>query len=298
LRLIGMSTAVSRGLLLAVPVLFAPLLSASGDPFEQAQRLYQQTDYKASLQALDVVLNQDRSLNAAAHELAGKDHFMLGAYKKATEDFEKALALDPANSDYELWLGRAHGRRAETGGWLSAPSQASQARQCFETAVALNPANHEAMNDLFEYYLNAPAFLGGGVDKAEAIALRIAQERPAESQFELAQLAERRKQYDAAESHLRRAVELAPREVGRVLDLARFLAKRGRLTESDAHFEEAEKIAPHDPRVAFAVAKTNIENRRNLDHARRLLRQYLAADITPDDPPKQAAEQLLHQAPE
>jgi tetratricopeptide (TPR) repeat protein len=284
--------------LFAVPALFA-----SGDAFEQAQTLYQHTDYKASLQALDVVF-KDRSpgaavqLGTAAHALAGKNHFMLGAYKKATDEFEKALAIDPANSDYELWLGRAHGRRAETGGWLSAPSQASQARQCFEKAVALNPANHEAMNDLFEYYLNAPAFLGGGMDKAEAIALRIAPDRPAESHFELAQLAERRKQYDTAESHLRRAVELAPREAGRVLDLARFLAKRGRLTESDAHFAQADRLAPHDPRVAFAQAKTDIENRRNLDQARKLLRQYLASDITPDDPPKQAAEQLLLQARE
>jgi Flp pilus assembly protein TadD len=289
-----MRASVQLGLLFAASV----LLIASGDVFEQAQRLYQHTDYKASLQALDGVLHQDRSPNAAAHALAGKNHFMLAAYKKATDEFEKALALDPANSDYELWLGRAHGRRAETGGWLSAPSQASQARQCFEKAVALNPANHEAMNDLFEYYLNAPAFLGGGLDKAEAIAARIAQERPAESQFELAQLAERRKQYDTAESHLRRAVELAPREAGRVLDLARFLAKRGRLTESDAHFAEAEKIAPHDPRVAFAEAQADIENHRHLDRAKKLLRQYLAAEITPDDPPKQAAEQLLQQAPE
>lgn len=290
-------------------LLAASALFAAGDDagdiaaaaIGQAQRLYQQTEYKSSLQLLEPVLHPDRAAGAvaaAAHELAGKDHFMLGAYKKAAGEFEKAAAIDPANSDYELWLGRAHGRLAETGGWLSAPGQASQTRQCFEKAVALDPSNHEALNDLFAYYLNAPGFLGGGIEKAEAIALRIALERPAESQFELAQLAEHRKQYDVAESHLRRAVELAPREVGRVLDLARFLAKRGRLTESDARFAEAEKIAPHDPRVAFARAKTDIENRRNLAQAKKLLHQYLTAQITPDDPPKQDAEQLLSQAPE
>ncbi len=291
---------MSFGVALATVVAFAGG-DGAGDTIGLAQHLYQQTEYKSSLQVLEFVLRQDRSGNAAAgpaHELAGKDYFMLGSYKKAVGEFEKAVAINPANSDYELWLGRAHGRLAETGGWLSAPSQASQTRQCFEKAVALDPSNLVALNDLFAYYLNAPGFLGGGIEKAEAVALRTAVERPAESQFELAQLAEHRKQYDVAESHLRRAVELAPREVGRVLDLARFLAKRGRLTESDAGFADAEKIAPHDPRVAFARAKTDIENRRNLEQAKKLLHQYLAAQITPDDPPKQAAEQLLSQTQE
>jgi len=270
----------------------ASLSFGAGDVFEQAEQLYWHTDYHASLR----LLASDHNPNAAFYGLTGKDHFMLGEYKKAVESFEKAAALEPGNSDYQLWLGRAYGRRAETGGWLSAGGNAVKARQSFEKAVALDPGNREALNDLFDYYLNAPGLLGGGADKAEAIARRIASERPAESEFEQAQLAEHRKQFDAAEAHLRRAIEFAPREVGRVLDLAHFLAKRGRLEESDAHFTAAERLAPHDPNVAFAEAKTDIENRRKLDRARKLLEQYLAAEITPDDPPKQTAEQLLRTA--
>jgi len=265
---------------------------AADSGFDQADRLYRRTDYKASLR----LLAAEHNPNAATHNLIGKDHFMLGEYKKAVEAFEKAVAIEPGNSMYELWLGRAYGRRAETGGWFGAAGNASKARQCFEKAVALDPHNREALNDLFDYYLNAPGFLGGGMDKAEAIAQRIAAERPAESEFEQAELAEHRKQYAAAEAHLRRAVEFAPREAGRVLDLARFLAKRGRLEESDARFAEAERLAPDDPAVAFAEAKADIENHRKLDRARKLLEQYLASEITPDDPPKQAAEQLLREA--
>jgi Flp pilus assembly protein TadD len=264
----------------------------AGDVLERADQLYRRTDYVASLR----LLASEHTSDAAAYNLVGKDHFMLGEYKKAVESFEKAVALEPRDSNYQLWLGRAYGRRAETGGWFTAPGNALRTRECFEQAVTLDPKNREALNDLFDYYLNAPGLLGGGADKAEAIARRIASERPAESEFEQAQLAEHRKQFDAAEAHLRRAVEFAPREVGRVLDLARFLAKRGRLEESDARFTEAERLAPHDPRVAFAEAKTDIENRRKLDLARKLLEQYLASEITPDDPPKQTAEQLLRTA--
>jgi Flp pilus assembly protein TadD len=257
----------------------------------QAEALYQHTDYQASLRILSV----DTAPDAASYALMGKNHFMLGDYREATQLFEKALSLNPRSSEYELWLGRAYGKRAETGGWLTAPSNASKARQHFEKAAALDAHNAEALNDLFDYYLNAPGFLGGGLEKAEAVAQQITATRPAEYHFELAQIAERRKQYAEAENHLRRAMELAPGQVGRVLDLARYLARRERVAESDAVFAQASQLGPHDPRVAFARAKTYIDQRRKLDQAQKLLHQYLDSRLTPDDPPKSAAEKLLRQ---
>ena len=80
---------------------------------------------------------------------------------------EKAFNAQPSNADYALWLGRAYGRRAETSGPFTAPGFASKARQYFEKAARLNPRNLEALSDLFEYYLEAPGFLGGGMDKAQ-----------------------------------------------------------------------------------------------------------------------------------
>jgi Flp pilus assembly protein TadD len=263
--------------------------AASPDIVSRASALYQRTDYTGSLH----VLEQDPAPDAAGYLLTGKNYFMSGDYKKAVDFFEKALAITPADSEYELWLGRAWGRRAETGGWLTAASHASKARQCFEKAVALDPHNREAKNDLFAFYLNAPGFLGGGIDKAEAAAKSIAQERPPEYNFEEAQIAEKKKDYAAAEAHLRRAMELAPTEPGRVLDLARFLAKRGRLQESDLLFEQARKIFPGQPKVAFVEAAVNIENNRSIKKARALLEEYLHASLTPDDPPRQEAERLL-----
>jgi Flp pilus assembly protein TadD len=226
----------------------------------------------------------------------GQNYFMSGDFDQAIRSFEKALALSPGSSDYELGLGRAWGRQAENGNWVMALSSASKARQCFEKAVALDSHNFEAKNDLFDFYLNAPGLLGGGTDKAEAAARAIATERPAEYEFEEAQLADHRKDYAAEETHLRRAMELAPREAGRVLDLARFLSRRGRLEESDLLFERAAKMAPGQPKVAFAIARADIEAHRNQERARRLLREYLNATLTPDDPPRHEAEKLLRRA--
>ncbi len=278
--------------LIALLLLVVSAAGASLDVASRAGALYQRTQYEDSLH----VLAEDPAPDAATYLLSGKNYFMLGEYNKATEFFEKALAISPMSSENELWLGRAWGRRAESGNWLTAGSHASKARQCFERAVALDPRNHEAKNDLFDFYLNAPGFLGGGLDKAEAIAKSIAAERPAEYEFEQAELSDHRKDYAAAEAHLRRAMELAPNDAGRIVDLARHLAKRGRLAETDMLFEQARKLAPGQPRVAFAQARVDIENHRNLERARELLRNYLRANLTPDDPPRQEAEKLLKHA--
>ena len=266
--------------------------AAAEDFLRHAEALYQQTQYTSSLQLLETSPSPD----ARVYLLSGKNYFMLADYRRATEFFEKALALSANNSSCELWLGRAWGRRAETSGWLTAGVHASRARQSFERAVALDPNNREAKNDLFDFYLNAPGFLGGGLDKAEAIARSIAKERPPESEFELAQVSDRRKDYAGAENHLRRAMELAPSDVGRILDLARYIAKRGRFQESDQLFDQARNLAPGQPKVAFAEARVDIENHRNLEQARGLLQQYLRASLTPDDPPRQEAEKLLRRA--
>jgi tetratricopeptide (TPR) repeat protein len=273
------------------------ILLASAGLFAQtslqhAEELYQKTDYHESLDAL-------KAMNAPGGQLyflEGRDYFMLTDYRKASDAFERAAAAEPANSEYAHWLGRAFGRRAETSSPLTAPMYASKARQYFEKAVALDPNNGEALNDLFDYYLQAPGFLGGGYDKAAQVAQRIAAHNEAEGHFAQAQLADKRRQFDTAADQLRKAMELAPRQAGRALDLARYLAKHGRIQESEAAFDHAERLAPNNPVVSFARARVYIEQKRNLDKAKELLHRYLQCDLTPDDPPRDQAEKLLRQA--
>jgi Tfp pilus assembly protein PilF len=269
----------------------AGMASASPDAVNRAQELYHHTQYQNSIK----VLAHDPAPDAATYLLTGKNYFMLADYKKATEFFEKAIELTPNSSMAHLWLGRAWGRRAENSTFM-AISYAKKAHQAFEKAVALDPHNDEAKNDLFDYYLNAPGFLGGGIEKAEALSRSIAAERPVEHEFEEAQIAEKRNDLTRAESHFRKAIELAPRDAGRIMDLARFLAKHKRFTESDQLFERARKTQPDKAGVNFAEAKVAIDNHRNLDRARTLLRTYLESQLTPDDPPRHEAEQLLKRA--
>jgi tetratricopeptide (TPR) repeat protein len=274
-----------------VAIILAVVSVAYGESVEwtRAYELYQRTNYTESLK----VLLDSKQSDVSALLLIGQNYYMLSDYKKATDTLEKAAALQPENAELYAWLGRAFGRRAEVANPLTAPGYASKARQYMEKSVLLDPHNKDAVGDLFDYYLEAPGFLGGGLNKAEALAERIAKNDPAEGHYYQAILAEHRKQFDTAEQHFRAAVEMAPKQVSRVVDLAKFLSNRGQAKESDRLFEEAMRNNPDNPRLLFERASLYIKEQRNLGEARKLLERYLKSPLKPTDPSRQEAEALL-----
>jgi Flp pilus assembly protein TadD len=272
------------------PALVSTLLFASG--LTEARLLYQRCDFAGALKALQPEGSKDPEVLA----LAGRSHYFLANYTDAIEFLELAVRIDPRNAGHHLWLGRAYGRRAENSSFFTAPGYAQKARRHFEVAVELDPTYLEALSDLMEYYMEAPGFLGGGMDKAAAVAEKIAKIDPAEGHNAQARLAERRRDYKIAEREFRRAAELEPGNVGRWIDLAKFLARRGRFRESDAVFERATEVAPESPKLLFARAESYLNSKRNQAEARSLLEKYLKLPLTPDDPPRRDAEKLLKQA--
>jgi Flp pilus assembly protein TadD len=266
-------------------------LSAGSIEVDRARKLYDLTEFDQSLSVLQAIPAKDGQV----YELMGRNYYMQGDFKKASEVLEKAVAAEPADSMHALWLARAYGRRAETSSPFTAPGHASRAHQYFEKAVALNPRNLDAMSDLFEYYVEAPGFLGGGMEKAQALVPRIAAINAGDGHWAQARLAEKRKEYATAEDQLRRAIAATPKQVGRFIDLARFLAKQGRFEEADQSFASAEKVAPNAPKLLFAEADYYIKSGRNLNTARDLLKRYMNSVLTPEDPPRKEAAKLLRQ---
>ena len=268
----------------------AATVSRSPDPeLSRAEELYRRTDYTRAIDAVEAMGHKD----AARFALLGKAYFMEGRYRVAVANLEKAIEQDPLNSDYSDWLGKAYGRMAERSPAISAFGYARKTVRAFERAVELDPSNLEALSDLFEYYLQAPGIVGGGLDKAERIAGRMAGVNEAEHHWARARLAERRKDFSTAETEFRAAQRAAPAEVGRSLDLAAFLSSRGRYAESDELFRAAMERDPNTPKVLYASAAAYIRSRRKLKEAEALLERYLALQTTPDDPTRQEARELL-----
>ncbi|MFN7920105.1 MAG: hypothetical protein U0Q16_08415 [Bryobacteraceae bacterium] len=272
-------------------LVIATVLCARAQPdLARARAAYQRTEYQTALR----LLGADSAYDALL--LAGKATFQLGEYKRSQELLDRARQAQSRSEAYH-WLGKAIGRRAETANFLVAPKLASECRKAFEKAVEIDPRNLEAWNDLYEYYLEAPGFLGGGPEKAEAALAKIAALDAVEGEFARAKAAEKKKDFATAERCLRKATEMAPTQQGRLFDLARFLAKRGRAQESDAVLAKAAAIAPDNPVLDYTRAETLIEGKRNPAEARKLLERYIASTkLTPDDPSREEARKLLRRA--
>ena len=256
----------------------------------KAEELFKKTEYEASAALLDKA-----SKDPAVSFLLGRDYFMMGDFKRASQYLEQATINGLSNSEYLDWLGRAYGKRAEMGNPLMAPAWASKARQAFEKSVQADGTNRDALDDLFDYYLEAPGFLGGGYDKAAGIADKLSVIDPGEGYYDKFKLDQRRKEFGNAERHLRQAVSVAPHSAEHIIALAKFLANSGRISESDALFAKAQEVVANVPKVWFAQADLLVKQHRNLDQAKALLTKYVNSPITADDPPRQDALRLLKQ---
>src|SRR5690348_16856443 len=116
---------------------------------------------------------QANSQDAEGQQLLCRLSLQLERWDEAVSACEKAVALDGSSSDNHLWYGRALGEKADRVSFIRAYGLAKRVKTEFETAVALDPRNAEALSSLGEYYAEAPAIVGGGSDKAEGIARRL-----------------------------------------------------------------------------------------------------------------------------
>ena len=156
-------------------------------------------------------------------------------------------------------------------------------------AVIEDPLN----SSYFEYYLEAPGIVGGGIDKAENVASRIRGLNKVEGHYALARIAEKLKDGITAEREYRKAMQLAPGDVGRVIDLATFLSVHGRYQESETVFDSARQMAPDSPKLIYARAASYVRTGRNLPEARALIQRYIESQHSPDDPSRSEVERLL-----
>jgi cytochrome c-type biogenesis protein CcmH/NrfG len=145
-----------------------PLLAKTAE-WERAHNFFLASDFKQAAAVLEKASKRDFD-NLL---LLGRSYFELKKFGDSVDALESAAQVAPKSSEAQLWLGRAYGRLAE-GNKLLAFGRARKARAAFEKAVELDPKNRDALDDLFEFYFEAPGIVGGGLDKAEGIAKQIA----------------------------------------------------------------------------------------------------------------------------
>ena len=163
--------------------------------------------------------------------LLSRAYYAMECWDDAVKWGERAIAVRPQDAGYHLWLARAYGRKAGDSNPLTAAGLARKAKNEFERAVQLDPANVEARSDLSKYYTEAPAIMGGGLDKARDQAAQVSKYDAAEAHLILAQVAAKEKRYDEAESQFHSAINEARNPANYWLQLAEFYRMRGRFDD-------------------------------------------------------------------
>lgn len=237
--------------------------------------------------------------NAQAHQLLCRVYYAQEMADEAIRECELSAASDPTSSTTQMWLGRAYGMKASHANPLVAFSLARKVRSAFERAVQLDPQNIQAMSDLGQFYVYAPAIVGGGLGKARALADRMQPRYASQAHRLLALIAGQNKDTATAESEFKKAI-LAGRTPAAYIDLGQFYQQQN---QPDKAIEALQTGVAADRRKDAALvdaASILTAMNRSPELAESLLREYLSSSAKSDDAPAfkvrvQLGDLLAHQ---
>ncbi len=275
----------------AALVMLAASVSAcaqiSSTALRQANEALQAGEADRALSLLAPLPNQGPGA-AEAQNLLCRVRFTLQQWDAAVAACEQAVRLEPNRSGYHLWLGRALGQKAGHASFLTAYSLGKRTRQEFEQAVRLDPRNADALADLGEFDTDAPGIVGGGLDKAEAIAAQLDKVNPAKAWELRGNIALVRKDFGAAERSYKQAIAASPHPAEQWSILANFYRQRQRWSEMESSVKQCAAAAAHDCRPGVALydgAGVLIAAHRNPALAAKMLTGYLAGSSKSDEAP-------------
>lgn len=288
----------------ALPVVAALLISALVPVTSRAQRADLTSVDKAvsrstsALQALQDGRVEDATAlaqatltsnpnDAFAHQIMCRAYYAQERADDAVRECEAAVAVAQSTqsaSDNQLWLGRAYGLKARHAGPINGFKLAKRVQASFAKAVELNPANVAALNDLGEYYVDAPSIVGGGTDKARTLAAQMMPRFPAQAHLLLARIAVEEREYETAETEFKQVIALQKNTQAWV-DLAAFYRSRHRKDDAIAAIKSGLAVdRTHGPAIVDA-ASVLIAAHAEPDLAERCLRLYLASKAKTDEAP-------------
>jgi tetratricopeptide (TPR) repeat protein len=263
----------------------------------QANTLLQQGRVDEATASLHEVLAAQPG-DARAHQLLCRIYYAQEMTDSAIHECERAVSNAPASSDNQMWLGRAYGFKASHANPIAALNLAIKVRNAFERAVQLDPENIRAMSDLGEFYVAAPALIGGGLDKAQALAAKMQPHFPAQAHRLLALVAEKKKEDTVAETEFSNAVA-AGKTPEAYIDLGQFYQRHH---QPEKMLDALQSGIAADRRKGPALvdaAGILTDAHSSPELAQTLLRTYLASPAKTDDAPAfkvhvQLGELLAH----
>ena len=220
--------------------------------------------------------------NAGAYSLLCRIYFQLDEWDNAIANGERAVQLNPNVGSYHLWLGRAYGRKAETVNMVAAFVFARKVVKEFERANELDPNDWNTRRDLADFYVQAPAIVGGGEYKAQRLANRTQSRDAVGASLIRAMVALRKKDMAEAERQYKIAIQTSGGAALPWLELARFYRDGKRWDEFDDAVRYALRSPKKTPENLFDTGELLCNADRMLPQASESLRLYLKGNTVDD----------------
>lgn len=270
----------------AVSFLFSILIAAhrlrAGEQ-EAGARLYDLQRYPEARAYLEGALRENPADPRAAAWL-GRVLFEERDLDGAVSWLERAAALDPSSSSTSYWLGRAYGEQAIRGSLLVRARLAPKIRRAFARAAELDPSNLDARYALLEFYLRAPGFMGGSLEKAEEQATEIARRDSLRGHHAAARIHEQRRRWDLARREYEAAISQHPGRPEPFYWLERdAIERKDWETAFDAMFR-LENAMPGEAPALYEIGRLSALSGRELERGEASLRRYLVHDPRGEEP--------------
>ena len=223
----------------------------------------------------------------------GEALFRDGKLDEAAEAFEQAIELAPGDAAAHHLLGATYGRQAGAASMFGKMRLAGKIREHFERAVALAPDELDYRESLIQYYAQAPAIAGGGIDKAKAQAVEIGKRDAVRGKVADGLVARMQGKTDEALAAYRAACALRPGDVRLGVQLGLYLQELERWDEAFGQFQSIVSRTPDAMPAWYQLGRTAVlANARHAD-GEAALKRYLGSTPTVQDPPLAAAHWRL-----
>jgi tetratricopeptide (TPR) repeat protein len=218
---------------------------------------------------------KDASAEAKTAFDRGRAAHNAGKTDEAVSAFEQAVALDPTSSLYHLWLGHAYSRQLSSAGFLRKPFIARRSGEAYNVAVKLDPSSIEAAEARLDFFLGAPAIVGGGIDKARAEAARISALDAYRGAMAEARIAEHEKEWPKAERLYRSLIAEYPERSAAVDALVTILQNAARFGEAFSIVDDRLARLPDEASSLYNLGRLSAVSGQHLARGESAMRRFL-----------------------
>ena len=205
----------------------------------------------------------------------GKICFFENDFKSAIVWIEKAVNIEPDDSDYHYWLARANEQQFQEASIITKMKYGKKFRNEIKRAVALDGNNLDARFWLMRFYLTSPKSFGGNWDSTLVQAAIIKKMDPEYGYHAYIEVYQKAKMFDKVERELRERIANFSDKIEYQIDLSWFLIDHSRHIEAIQNSAEIIKSHPDAWISYFQIGRAAAESKTQLELGKGYLEKYI-----------------------